>query len=172
MNQTKSKWTGKKILKELRLLKDDFDKSYKCSNTERNIKDETVVKHQKAQFNRLERIRVIINVNFCRLTAPPKAAAKKFFSDVRYRLLNILTRKGLYIELPTTFHEEVFYKLTTDQKYNITLVQLYNQETNPETVSTKMAHTLVEFLNTAPKLVIDFDGKQKIIEHLQTHCNC
>ena len=78
-----------------------------------------------------------------------------------------MARKGLYIELPTTFHEEVFYKLTTDQKYNKTLVQLYNEETNSGTVSTKMVQTLVEILNTVSKLVIDLDGKA---ENLRAFC--
>ena len=67
------------IIKELRLLKNYFDKSYKYLNTERNIKDETVVKHLRTLFNRFERIRVIVNANFSRLTAPHKAQPKFFF---------------------------------------------------------------------------------------------
>lgn len=149
------------IIKRLRLLKDDFDKSYKCLNLERNIKDETVVKHLRTLFDRFERIRVVVNVNFSKLTTPHKAAAECFFSDVRSRLISILSKKGLYIELPTTFHEEVSYKLTTDQKSNETLVLLYNQETKPEIISTNMTQTIVEFLNTASKLVIDFDGRSE-----------
>ena len=85
-------------------------------------------KYLRILIAKFERIKVIINVNFSRLTTPSKAAAENFFSDVKSRLLNILSRRGLYIELPTTFHEEVSYKLTTDLKSNGTLVQLYVRE--------------------------------------------
>ena len=78
------------IIKKLRLLKDDFYKSYKCLNVERNIKYKAIVKHLRTLFDKFERIRVIINVSFSMLTTSHKAAAENLFSDVRSRLLNIL----------------------------------------------------------------------------------
>ena len=47
-----------------------------------------IVKHLRTLIDKFERIRVIINVNFRRLTTPNKAAAENSFSDVKSRLLN------------------------------------------------------------------------------------
>ena len=49
------------IIKGLRMLRDNFDKSYKCLNMERFIKNETVVQHLSTLFDKFERFRVIIN---------------------------------------------------------------------------------------------------------------
>lgn len=147
------------ILYKLRIIKEDFDKSYKCLNVERNIKDETIAKHLKILLDKFERIRVILNVNYNRLTTAHKAAAENFFSDVRSRIVTLLAKKGLEIKLPTSLHEESVYKLEkTTPEANEVLIELFNREENPKTI-TKMTQTVVEFINTASKLIAEFDGK-------------
>lgn len=128
----------KNILIKLRQLKEHFDRSYKCLNTDRTTKDETVEKHIKILLDTFEQIRIIVNVNHSRLTQPHKFAAESFFSDVRDRLANVLSRKGTEIKLLVTFHE----KLT------------YSPEYNPNT----MPQSVTEFLGLASKLLPDFDG--------------
>lgn len=142
----------KDILNKVRLIKEHFDRSYKCLNVERPTKEETIQHHFQILLNRLEEIRIILNVNYNRLTLSHKTAAEGFFLDLKTKVLKIAALKNIQIKLPETLHETV--NLTTDNKTN-----------------TKMTQTLVEFLNTASKLITEFDGKsenlQSFIDSLQ-----
>ena len=69
------------ILQKCRQLREKFDKSYKCLNTDRQIKDETLNKHLEILFSTLEKIRVILNVNYDRLSPSNKSTAFAFFIE-------------------------------------------------------------------------------------------
>lgn len=129
------------ILGQCRRIKEQFDKSYKCLNTDRATTDGTVHKHLQNLFLRLEEIRVLLNVHYNRLTEAHKNAAEAFFSDVRGRLINVATRRGIEVTLPDTLHTKI----------EIPAI-LEGQDIN-------MTQTVVEFLKTAASLIPDFDGK-------------
>lgn len=133
------------ILRKARSIKEEFNKSYKCLNTDRPTKDETVKKHIEILLKRLEQIRVLLNVNYNRLTPAHKVAAEAFFQDIRNKLLQTIERKGIKISIPPTLHEKIeIQQLFVEPTYNN---------------HTTMAQTPIDFLNTAAKLIPDFDGK-------------
>lgn len=145
------------IVQHLRLIKEVFDKSYKCLNVDRPTRDETVVKHVRILCDSLERIRVILNQYYPQLTISHQAAAESFFDDVRGKLLTVLEKRGLEIKLPITIQEEVTYQ-----------VEISDKETGPGTSSEVekpqrnpviMPQSVAEFLNLSSKLLSDFDGK-------------
>lgn len=82
------------ILERCRRIKSEFDKTYKCLNIDRPIKEDTVNKHYKKLIQYLEEIRVLLNVNYHRLTPAHKIAAEAFFQDIKNRLIQI-AEKGL-----------------------------------------------------------------------------
>ena len=86
----------------------------------------------------------MLKVNYFRLTKGHQTAADGFFLDLKTKLLKILARKNIKIELPNTLHE----KLNFDYAENLT-------------AHNNMAQTIVEFLNTASKLITEFDGKSE-----------
>ena len=54
----------------------------------------------------LEKIRILININYTRLTASHKITAETFYLDVRAKLLTVTSRKGVKLEIPHSLHEE------------------------------------------------------------------
>lgn len=128
------------ILGNCRKIKEEFDKSYKCLNTDRPTRDDTVEKHLKNLFILLEEIRVVLNVHYERLTKAHKSAADAFFADVRDKLINVAGRRGIELKLAQTLHETI--EIPSNLKCPV-----------------KMSQTVVEFLKTASSLIPDFDGK-------------
>lgn len=97
------------IVHKLKLIKYEFEKSYKCIKTSRPTKDETLLKYIEKLCLCLEEIRVILNVNYSRLTQSHKAAADNFFTDYRGRFVNVLSRKNIQVDIRNTLHEEIKY---------------------------------------------------------------
>lgn len=136
------------IVQKLRHVKENFDRSYKCLNIDRPTTGETINRHFSNLFGCLEQIRVIINVNYERLTSVHKTAAEAFYSDVRTKLLNVAARKGINVEIPST-HD-----------ISIKIPQNFSLEEIEEIIEDEMAtQTVVEFVNTATRLIPDFDGR-------------
>lgn len=130
----------KDILQKARNIKENFERSYKCLNHDRPIKNETVKYHLQNLLQYLEEIRILFNVNYKRLTTAHQRAADAFFLDLTIRITKIATKKGIDIELPNTIHEHVNVEIYTENN---------------------MSQTVVEFLNTASKLIPEFDGKSE-----------
>lgn len=154
------------IVGKLRIIKEDFDKSYKCLNTDRPSRPETIEKHIKILFASTESIRVILNVNYSRLTVAHKAAADNFFSDVCGKLENVLSRKNIDVKLPLTLREEIVYSpeiskliLVTDSQAEKETEESNQHCTNSRENQTKMPLSVIEFLGLATKLIPEFDGK-------------
>lgn len=160
------------IVNKVRLIKEHFDRSYKCINTDRPTKGETVEKHTKILFDRLEEIRVVLNVHYSRLTISQKSAADNFFTDVGDKLVNVLSRRGLKVNLPTTLHERVEYSVNTEHppdepsSHSGVKCAVENTSSNISGKSiistdnpTIMPQSLTEFLSLASKLLPEFDGK-------------
>lgn len=142
------------IVEKLRQIRESFDRSYKCLNVDRPTKDETVEKHLEILLDRFEQIRVILNVNYSRLTQHHKTAADKLFADIRDKLTRICLRKGLEIKIPETIRGELKYI----PKPNTPETQNKFFEENPREI-TKMPQTITEFLGLASRILPDFDGK-------------
>lgn len=134
------------ILNKCRSVKTIFEKSYKCLNIDRPIKDDTLNKHFDIILHCLEKIRVLLNVNYERLTCAHKVKAEAIFHDLRNRILTIASKKNFKITLPETLHEKISFK-HLEQTTNI-----------------KMTQTIVEFLNTASRLITDFDGRSENLQ--------
>lgn len=136
------------IVQKLRHVKENFDRSYKCLNTDRPTTEETIDRHFSNLFSCLEQIRVIVNVNYERLTSVHKTAAEAFYHDVRTKLLNVADRKGINVEIPNT-HD-----------ISIKIPQSFSLEEIKEIEEDEMAtQTVVEFVNMATRLIPDFDGR-------------
>lgn len=139
------------IIQKLRQIKEHFDRSYKCLNVDRPTGEQTIGKHLTNLFVYLEQIRIIVNVNYERLTAAHKIAAEAFYSDVRLKLLNVAAKKGISVEIPDG------HSISIDIPQNISGTQTEKIESKKENNMT--AQTVLEFINTATKLIPDFDGK-------------
>ncbi|XP_037821238.1 diacylglycerol kinase A-like [Lucilia sericata] len=142
------------IIYKARLIKERFQRSYKCINTDRDTKQETVNKHFNILVQQLEQLRVLFNVNYSRLTQAHKTFADSFYLDIREKLLNVATRKGLKIQVPQSIHEQIEF---------VPLPEIIEVKQN-QTSSVKMTQTVVEFLNTASKLIPDFDGSAENLQ--------
>lgn len=138
------------IINKIRLIKEDFDKSYKCLNTDRVSKDETIEKHIQNLITKFEEIRVILNVNYNRLTTAHKVAADAFFLDIREKLSKISTRKGLEIEIPNSLHQQIIRK--TSKNSNITH--------NTSQLTTTMTMNASELASIA-KLIPIYSGRKE-----------
>lgn len=99
--------TWQKILDRCRAIKEDFDRSYKCLNIDRQIGQNTIDKHIKIILQCLEEIRTILNVNYERLTSSHKIAAEAFFHDTRDKVIQIATKKNIDIKIPETIQERI-----------------------------------------------------------------
>lgn len=152
------------IVQKARLIKEDFEKSYKCVNTDRPTKDETLSKHFEILYDCLDRIRVILNVHHSRLTQSHRAAAESFYSDVRSKLVNVLSRRDIDVSLPLSLHEELpkvnFKELLlgvdTNTKPQVELPTHSGSFT--ESVA-RMTQSVTEFLGLATRVIPDFDGR-------------
>lgn len=155
------------IITRARQLKEYFDKSYKCLNIERPTKDETVDKHLRILFERLEEIGKLFDTYYPSLTPNHKTAAEAFFADVRDRLVKLLAKRGLEAKIPLTFHERLTYNISlmnTQPSTSAGNTETDNKGSDADakgkvSEDPKMPQTIVEFLNFASKIIPDFDGK-------------
>lgn len=154
-----------RIVTKVRLIKENFDRSYKCLNIDRPTKDVTVAKHLKILFKSFEQIRVLLNVNYSRLAQHHKAAAESFFIDIKGKLYSILVRRGLNVKLPDSLHEELEYDIEGLCEDSSNLTER-NTKNSLEILSSpeKMPQTPIEFLNIASKLIPEFDGRPECLQ--------
>lgn len=134
------------ILNKARIIKENFERSYKCLNIDRPTKPETIEHHFQILLTNLEDVRILFNVNYNRLTVSHQRAAEAFFHDLRNRTVKLATKKLIQIDIPDSLHESIHSQLAT------------------VTNDTTMAQTMTEFLNTASKLITDFDGKAENLQ--------
>lgn len=150
------------IVGKVRRIKEKFDRSHKCLNTDRPTKDETVEKHINILFESLEEIRVVLNVHYDRLTTSHKSAAENFFTDVRGKLVSLLSRRGLEVKVTTNLHETVIYdQKTINPREPASTSKIRPLPETNELINKDMALTVVEFLGLASKILPEFDGKSE-----------
>lgn len=151
--------------------KENFKRAYKCINKNTYVKPETVRKHLNTIINSLEIIREVIHRNNEKLTKEHRNIVLEIYWNLRDQLLKILDKYK--INQPVSHSIDHPFQIDT----NIILVSGSSEKLDPvsegETDSdsdnfsknNKMTQTVVEFLNTASRLICDFDGKP---ENLRT----
>lgn len=155
------------IVQKVRLIKENFERSYKCLNTDRPTKDDTLMKHVEILFSSLEEIRVTLNVYYSRLTQSHKAAAHNFFWDVRGRLINVLARRNISVELPLTLHEEIPQSQLKDLilAASISSKDILQEPSYSDSKEVEnMPQSATEFLGLALKIVPVYDGKPENLQ--------
>lgn len=154
------------IVSKARQIKEDFNKTYKCLNVDRDTKRETIGKHIKVLEGHLERLRVLFNVHYSRLTSAHKVAADAFYADVRERLISVALKKGVELKISVSLQgdtgslvepilEGVGISAARATDENIT-----NTGDNLSTPNLdNMPQTPIEFLTIASRLIPEFDGR-------------
>lgn len=154
--------------------RDNFKKAYKCVNRSTYIKPETVRKHLITLSSSLEKIREILVKNKEKFTAEHEREVSELFWILRDQLVKILDRYGIRQSVPHDIIEPIKLDVNVviSPESTIKLDTLSEETSGSETSDSetsertiKMTQTVVEFLNTASKLITDFDGKP---ENLRT----
>lgn len=92
------------IVQQCKSVKEPFDKPTSTG---------TMYRHLRHLVKCTEEIRIILNVNYERLTATHKIAAAKYFQEIRGKILAVVNKRRIDIQLKGSFHE------TVDSKYLI-----------------------------------------------------
>lgn len=169
------------IIEKCRRIREEFERSYKCLNTDRPTGEDTINKHLKNLFVQIEEIRIVLHTHYYRLTTAHQAAAEAYFLDIKSRLIKVTTRRGIEIKLPQNLHESVDIfasdlvpRLTEHlnapigvqlpQNLPVKVHATEQQSTTLELLPQNshrdiMTQSVVDFLRTASNLIPDFDGK-------------
>lgn len=151
--------------------KENFRRAYKCINKNIYVRPETVRKHLNTIISSLETIREVAYKNREKFTKDHKEEVLEVYWNLRDQLVRILDKYNINQTIPHSIEEPL--KIDT----NIILpsggsekfAPISEEETDSDSEEfgdkIKMAQTVIEFLNTASKLICDFDGKP---ENLRT----
>lgn len=149
--------------------KDKFKKAYKCVNKNIYIRPETIRKHINSQVNALESIRDIVTKNFEKFTKEHKLETKELYWQLRDLLVKVLAKYNIKQHVPQDINEPIKIDLNiifipeTENTLPSVTEGNTDSETESETESVpeieEMTQTNVEFLNTASRLLTEFDGK-------------
>lgn len=140
--------------------KDNIVKAYKNVSRSRYIRQETVRKHTETIVNSLENIREVISKNLTKFTTEHREQLLDEYWSLRDLLVKTLDRHNLTCEITHDIGRPIQLNLDTlfAQRETEKLVPILEEE-NPEIEIEIMPQTVVEFLNTASKLIPDYDGK-------------
>lgn len=140
--------------------KDNIVKAYKNVSRSRYIRQETVRKHTETIVNSLENIREVIGKNLTKFTTEHREQLLDEYWSLRDLLVKTLDRHNLTCEITHDIGRPIQLNLDTlfAQRETEKLVPILEEE-NPEIEIEIMPQTVVEFLNTASKLIPDYDGK-------------
>lgn len=155
------------VLSKLKLLKKTLYRSYKCLNKNTPIREETIFKHKNIIIQHFEEVRGIVNAYSNKFTPEHKAIAQGIFYYCRDHVLKISAKHNLHIKLPHSIGEKIEYNnQDTSEEENSDTQESENEIEEPEirTTNTNMTQTVVEFLNTASKLIPDFDGRAENLQ--------
>jgi hypothetical protein len=102
------------IRKELKEIKVNFDKSYKCITQNREVRQSTLNKHAQILVECFNEARQLICSEKERLTTSHLTQAVKFLNKFRENLLNVKTRHSLEVTIPTIFNTPVVSTLNQE----------------------------------------------------------
>lgn len=148
------------IIKSIKTNEIIIKKSYKCITQNRSIGQDTVRKHLGIIISSIEDVRRIVSINKDRFTQAHKNQALKIFWELRDLLVKALNRHNIQQEIPHTIEEPIQIDINIIITPNKTQFMIENIITEEEVLEeTNMAQTNIEFINTATRLIPEFDGK-------------
>lgn len=163
------KW--EQIRKTIYTEKENFKQAYKCINKNIYIKPETVRKHLVTLTGSLEIIREITYKNREKFTEEHKNEVLEVYWNLRDLLVRILDKYNINQKVPHSIEQQlkidtnVIFDSSNSEKFDTIAEVETDFESEDFSNNFKMTQTVVEFLNTASKLICDFDGKP---ENLRT----
>lgn len=151
--------------------KENFIRAYKCINKSRFIRPETVRKHLNTIINSLETIREIAYRNRGKFTKEHETLVLETYWSLRDQLVRILDKYNIIqtvphsIEQPLRIDTNIILASGSDGKLDPISEAETDSDSEDYSDIYKMPQTVVEFLNTASRLICDFNGKP---ENLRT----
>lgn len=159
------------IAAKARQIKEDFNKSYKCLNVDRDTKRETIDKNIKVLEGHLERLRVLFNVHYSCLTAAHKVAADAIYADVREKLISVALKKGVELKKSVSLQgdtDSIVEPILQNVKISVARETNAKIENNKDNLSTpnlnNMPQTPIEFFTIASRLIPEFDGRPENLQ--------
>lgn len=145
--------------------KKNFKRAYKCINKNVYVRPETVRKHLNTIINSLEIIREVAYKNREKFTVEHKNEVYEIYWHLRDQLVNVLDKYNIKQTVPHSIEHSL--KIDTNiilasgssEKFEPISEGETESDTEDISINTKMTQTVVEFLNTASRLICDFDGK-------------
>lgn len=152
---------------------DNIRRSYKCINQNRYIRQDTVKKHLDIITSSLENIREVIASTLPKFTTEHKKQALDQYFNLRDLLVKALAHYNINQEVPLNIEEQI--KIDTNiiistRKIEPSLdsiEQEISEDTDTDIIEPKMAQSVVEFINTATRIIPDFDGKPENLKSFQ-----
>jgi len=177
------------ICTTIKNIKTKFDKTYKCLSPNRPIQAETIKKHATTLVDCFNEARTLIYEHRETLNSEHWSKLSRLLIKLRLNLIAVKRKFSLEISIPTILNtpltidtdeqsesiepEEIDLEVTeSEEKYtdiedkdllNLTIPAILTlaEDTNQKKFKTEniMAQSNIDFLNTASKLIPDFDGK-------------
>lgn len=144
--------------------KDIIGRSYKCINQNRHITQETVKKHLGIIISSLGNIREVISSNLSKFTNEHREKALGEYWGLRDLLVKALARYNINQNVPHNIDEKLAIDLnicisTGKAEQFRPILEEANSDSTSEFEEDNMTQTVVEFINTATRLIPEFDGK-------------
>lgn len=176
-----SKW--EELQAQLSEIQTEFNKSYKCLNKTQLPSGATQAKHLNILVTQHNAFVTVLKPFFQKLTPEHKGQVEENFKALKNKLQYILSRQEISNKVPLDFvtklelkfmegenEEEIELPVTPTlhiaQSSSSQITKTPKQ--NPRVALTKMPINTIDFINTATKLLPEFDGKA---EGLQTFLN-
>ncbi|XP_037930617.1 uncharacterized protein LOC119665468 [Teleopsis dalmanni] len=159
------KWTV--IEQQLKQERDNFSRSFKCVYRNTTVKIKTVKKHLIILVDSLEKVRTIVRVYNTKLTKDHDNFARSVYWELRDKLLKVYSKYNIEEDIPHCLDNPI--RIDINKLFVAELSELKELVVLPpiseNITDTVMSQTMIEFLNTAAKLIPEFDGKA---ENLRT----
>lgn len=138
-------------------------KAYKCLNQNRYISQETIRKHLATIIESLEIIRLTICSQLKTFTQTNKKQALAEYWTLRDLLIKILIKYNIKQDIPHNLEDKIEINLSgyiSPEKHILDTIEEGSSSEELE-IGNNMAQTIIEFINTATRLIPDFDGKHE-----------
>lgn len=155
--------------------REKFCKAYKCINKNTFIRPETVRKHLGTLVVTFEAIRNLLHQHSGRLTKEHEEEGLEFYWETRDKLVKIFSKYQINQEVPHTLSEPVIIDLdrvlTPESLEKLSPIGEDQSDADTDsdkevqvqdsknTLRTKMPLSAIDFINTASRLIPDFDGR-------------
>ncbi|XP_041448638.1 uncharacterized protein LOC121404090 [Drosophila obscura] len=136
--------------------KEDFEKSYKCLNKTTYISNTTINKHSFILVETLNNIKQLIHLGEPIYNNSQKHEIVDIYKRILTKLNSLIDKHSLNITVPNCINKPIIFIMLEEEP----IQELQTEHQNSNT----MAQSVVEFLNTACKLIPEFDGKAENLQ--------